>query len=209
MDKKAVILCDGELPDADVISSELCHNSLFIAADGGADRARELKLIPDVIIGDLDSFSGFADKATQIIHDPDQETNDLEKALKLALDHPCSHIAVFGATGKRIDHTLKNLSVLLQFDSRFESLQFLDRYSRIFLIHSPFREDFPPSTSLSLFPLSGEVTCITTSGLRYPLRNETLRNGERDGTSNETIGGTVEIEFETGDLLLIVNHRQI
>lgn len=209
MDKKAVILCDGELPDADVISNELCQNSLFIAADGGADRARELKLVPDVIIGDLDSFSGIADKATQIIHDPDQETNDLEKALKLALDHPCSHIVVFGATGKRIDHTLKNLSVLLQFDSRFESLQFLDRYSRMFLIHSQFREDFPPSTSLSLFPLSGEVTGITTSGLRYPLRNETLRNGERDGTSNETIGGTVEIEFETGDLLLIVNHRQI
>lgn len=206
--KKAVIVCDGVLPETGEISGELSGNVLFIAADGGGNRAREMGLTPDVIIGDMDSFIRGENETARIILDPDQETNDLEKALQFAACQQCLQIVVFGATGKRTDHTLKNLSVLLRFDPQFHSLLFKDRYSEISLIRSPFRAEFPLSTSLSLFPLSGEVTGITTQGLKYPLSGETLKNGVRDGTSNETCLKQVDIEYESGDLLLIVNLRQ-
>ena len=207
MYKKAVILCDGMPPEAGEIRSELIPDALLIAADGGANRAREFGLSPDFIIGDFDSFEPGIDETARVIRDPDQETNDLEKALQLAIRQGCSEAVVFGATGKRTDHTLKNLSQLIRFENEFDSLRYRDSFCEIFLIRSPYRADFPISTSLSLFPLSGTVTGIRTRGLRYPLHGERLKNGVRDGTSNETTSSRVEIEYESGDLLLIVNNK--
>lgn len=207
MYKKAVILCDGTPPEAGEIRSELTPDSLFIAADGGANRARELGLHPDFIIGDFDSFEPGSDETARVIRDTNQETNDLEKALQLAIRQGCSDALVFGATGKRTDHTLKNLSQLIRFENEFDSLRFRDSFSEIRLIRSPYRAEFPLSTSLSLFPLSGTVNGIRTQGLRYPLFGERLKNGERDGTSNETTSDRVEIEYESGDLLLIINYK--
>ncbi|PWN08163.1 thiamine diphosphokinase [Rhodohalobacter mucosus] len=203
----AVILCDGTPPAADVLNRFLDNAFLFIAADGGALTARSMGLHPDVIIGDFDSFIPNGDEPGEIITDPDQETNDLEKALAYAIGKGAVSATVFGATGKRLDHTLKNLSVLKQFDHKFESLTFRDRYADIFLVHSPYQAELPIHTSVSLFPLSGRVTGITTRGFRYPLNNEDLENGIRDGTSNETIKNRVEIEFEKGDLLMFINHK--
>mgnify|MGYP006295046401 CR=1 FL=1 len=203
----AVILCDGRPPSADVLNRFLDDASLFIAADGGALTAHAMGLHPEVIIGDFDSFKPNGDELSEIITDPDQETNDLEKALSYALKKGATDITVFGATGKRLDHTLKNLSVLKQFDDKFESLIFRDRYADIFLVHSPYHARLPLHTSVSLFPLSGRVAGITTHGFRYPLNNEDLENGIRDGTSNETVENRVEIEFEKGDLLMFINHK--
>jgi thiamine pyrophosphokinase len=203
----AVILCDGEYPLKLTIEAELKRADLFIVADGGAYAARSLGLKPDVIIGDLDSYEITGSETAEVIHDPDQETNDLEKALHYARKKRAGHISIFGATGKRLDHTLKNLSVLLQFNPVFESIRIKDRFSTIRLIESPFKEDFPLNTTVSLFPLSGRVEGITTRGLKYPLKRGVLENGVQDGSSNETVRKTVEIEFEKGDLLLIINHQ--
>lgn len=203
---KAIIICDGEPPSKTRIEAEYKQASLLIAADGGAHAAAKLGFRPDVIVGDLDSYTPTGNESALVIPDPDQETNDLEKALNYAKKESVSSVIVFGATGKRIDHTLKNLSVLLQFHNQFESICFVDRYSTIRLIQSPFKENFPLRTSVSLFPLSGRVDGITTNGLKYSLTNGTLQNGVQDGSSNETIKKTVEIHYKKGDLLLIVNH---
>lgn len=203
---KVVILCDGDIPQKTRIEREMSDSKLFIAADDGANRAKELGFQPDVIIGDLDSYTITGNEKALVIKDEDQETNDLEKALSYALKKSASSVIVFGATGKRLDHTLKNLSVLLQFDSRFDSIIFVDDYAELKVIHSPFNESFEIGTIISLFPLSGKVEGITTKGLKYPLSDEALENGIRDGSSNEAIEETVEIKFKKGDLLLLTHH---
>lgn len=203
---KAVILCDGDIPKKAIIKQELSDAELFIAADDGANRAKELGFQPDVIIGDLDSYTVTGNEKALVIKDEGQETNDLEKALAYALKRSARSAIVFGATGKRLDHTLKNLSVLLQFDSRFDSIVLVDDYAEVKIIHSPYKELFEIGTIISLFPLSGKVEGITTKGLKYPLTNEALENGVRDGSSNEAVEESVEITFKKGDLLLLTHH---
>lgn len=188
------------------MEQELSDAELFIAADDGANRAKELGFQPDVIIGDLDSYTVTGNEKALVIKDEDQETNDLEKALAYALKRSARSAIVFGATGKRLDHTLKNLSVLLQFDSRFNSVVFVDDYAEVKVIHSPYKELFEIGTIISLFPLSGKVEGITTQGLKYPLHDEVLENGVRDGSSNEAAEETVEITFKKGDLLMLTHH---
>jgi thiamine pyrophosphokinase len=203
---KVVILCDGKPPRLSQLKNQISDHVLLIAADGGTRIAQQFNLVPDVIVGDFDSYRPTGNEESEMIHDPGQETNDLEKALSIALQKGAEHVIVFGATGKRLDHTLKNLSVLKQFDSKFKSLIFKDTYSDILLIQSPFRTELPKGTSVSLFPLSGKVEGITTKGLLYQLNNETLQNGVRDGSSNRTVKKELEIEFKKGDLLLFINH---
>jgi thiamine pyrophosphokinase len=202
-----VILCDGNPPRPEQLKEALEHSSLFIAADGGALIARQMGVKPDVIIGDLDSYSVTGNEHGDVIHDPDQETNDLEKALAYAYKQECEEVIVFGATGKRLDHTLKNLSVLKQFDGQFKSLQFKDKYSVLFLLPKHFEMELPLHTTVSLFPLSGKVEEITTSGLKYALTDGTLENGVQDGSSNLTVEKKIEIFHKKGDLLIFINHK--
>ncbi|MDV7400010.1 thiamine diphosphokinase, partial [Arthrospira platensis SPKY1] len=104
------------------IEAYIGTNVWFVAADGGANRAVSLNLVPDVVIGDLDSFDkvGFPYPEAEVVHKPDQDTNDLEKALSLCLERQIREVLVFGATNMRLDHTWKNLSVMLQFHARFD-----------------------------------------------------------------------------------------
>lgn len=201
---KTVILCDGRQPGTGPLREAINDSEYFIAADGGGNVARRLNMIPDIVIGDMDSYVIEKKEEAEIIHDPDQETNDLEKSLKHAIVLKSTEVVVFGAVGKRLDHTLKNLSVLCRFNSSFSSLVFKDRHGEILLLPETFVREYPVGTTLSLFPISGIAEGVTTKGLAYPLTDETLENGVRDGTSNKTISPVIEISHRKGDLLLFV-----
>jgi thiamine pyrophosphokinase len=205
---RAVILCDGRKPPKKLITASIAQAAYFIAADGGANSARKLNLEPDYIIGDLDSYKPAREETSTVIRDADQETNDLEKALSLALRKGVTHIRVFGAFGRRPDHALKNISVLKQYNNRFTELKFVDNYGEMFLLPESYTEHLPVGTRVSLIPLTGSVEGITTHGLKYALHGESLEVGVRDGTSNETVDEKIVITHEKGDLLLFIASKQ-
>lgn len=205
--KSAVILCNGQPPKRAQIIQSLKETHLFIAADGGGNTARDMNISPDVVIGDLDSYHQKDSDPWEVIERKSQDFNDLEKALDYALQKNITNAIVFGATGLRLDHTVKNLSVLKQYHNRFESLFFRDQFCDVKLIESPFVQELPIHTNVSLFPLSGIVSGVSSKGLKYQLNNDTLENGVFDGSSNLTISSTIEITYKTGDLLFFINHK--
>ncbi len=200
---RILIIANGKEPSSGLLGSLHSACDRFIAADGGGNVAIRMGYTPDVVIGDLDSFRHMDVYHGNLIREPDQETNDLEKALSFAKKKQADRVDVVGATGERLDHTLKNLSVMQQFDPCFNQLAFFDDrlFSRI--IPRDFSLSLPPKHLVSLFPLSGKVEGIITDGLRYPLRDESLENGRRDGSSNETLKGDIRIRHRTGALLFI------
>lgn len=207
--KSILILCNGNPPKESLFREYRAKTDYFIAADGGANIALELGVKPDVVVGDLDSYEGSDHEEFEIIFNPDQELNDLEKALQLAQKTNANNIYILGATGQRLDQTLKNLSVLKQFNNRFQQIRLIDNFGETRLIPRRFSDEFPIGTQLSLFPLSGKVTGIITQGLKYPLAKEFLENGVRDGSSNEVIDNPVTITHQKGDLLLFVMHNNL
>jgi thiamine pyrophosphokinase len=198
-----LILCDGEPPSRERLVYHRARAALFIAADGAGNAAAGLGVRPDMVIGDLDSYDRASWPGLEPIHRPDQDTNDLEKALELALSLDATSAVVLGATGRRLDHTLKNLSVLKQFDSSLR-LHFEDAYAEIRLVTRALEIEGHPGQVVSLFPLSGRVEGITTEGLMYPLNGEALENGVRDGSSNQLTGTRARITVARGDLLVMV-----
>lgn len=202
--KRVLILCNGRPPAKKLLEKYCAKADLFVAADGGGKVALEYGMQPDVVIGDLDSFEQSGDEPFEVIHKADQETNDLEKALVYARANDGSHVHIFGATGDRVDQTLKNLSVLKQFDPNFEELLLIDDFGECRLIEKSYERSLPEGTLVSLFPLSGKVSGITTRGLKYPLKDEALENGVRDGSSNRVVESPIRISYRSGDLLLFV-----
>lgn len=202
--KDVLILCNGEPPSEHLFRKYRANADYFIAADGGGNIALQFDAKPDAVVGDLDSFEGSDKDSFEIVFRPDQETNDLEKALDFAREEQGTHIHILGATGLRLDQTLKNLSVLKQYNDQFEKLRIVDNFGDIRLLDSPFEEEIAVGKQVSLFPLSGKVSGITTIGLKYPLKNEKLENGVRDGSSNEVVESPVKITHKRGDLLFFV-----
>jgi len=202
----ALVYCNGA-PISDELFSEYRRQSdLLIAADGGAYNVLQHGSLPDVIIGDLDSYTDPGPAGCEVIHDPDQETNDLQKALSYALQRAARRAVVAGAIGDRLDHELNNLSVLLEFSRRFDSLWMIDNFGRYFVAEPQQGLQTAAGKVVSLFPLSGRVDGITTSGLQYPLHNEALENGVRNGCLNQASAAAVTVTHRSGALLLIVQH---
>lgn len=204
---KTLILCNGEPPAPQLFTECREWADFFIAADGGGNIAHSFEFLPDLVIGDLDSFEQPETHSYEIVFDPDQETNDLEKAMNRALKEGADDVIVLGATGKRLDQTLKNLSVLKQFNDKFESLFYKDNFGDTLLLPNSFSKEIKAGTQVSLFPLSGKVTAIKTEGLKYPLKDEKLINGVRDGSSNEVVSSPVKISYDAGDLLMFIGKR--
>lgn len=200
----ALIVSGGTPPTKKLLETEINIADIVIGADSGGHTIIGYGLTPDIVLGDLDSFHYTNHKGIKTLRIVEQETNDLEKALAYALEQGATHCVVLGTLGKRIDHTFKNLSVLMQFHSKFKSLVFRDEYGDTFLIESPYTLDVKVGTILSFIPLSGKITGITTTGVEYPLTNETLEIGVRDGTSNTATEPTVHVKFDGGNMALFV-----
>jgi thiamine pyrophosphokinase len=204
----ALIICNGPLPPRRRIAPLIAGDTLIICADGGANRALARGIIPHLIIGDLDSLTprtAAALQQVQKIRVEDQNSTDLAKALEYLVQRGVGRAAVIGATGRRPDHELANFSILAKYHSRLE-VTFVDAWCRMQIIDRTVQLPLKPGTTLSLMPL-GKCEGITTRGLAWPLNNETLELGVREGNSNRVTASPVEISLMRGKLLLFIVDR--
>jgi thiamine pyrophosphokinase len=115
--KKVVILADGSFPTHPEPLRLLREASFIACCDGAAAALTDFGIEPGVVIGDLDSLSRELEERyrDRLVPDPDQETNDLTKAVKWCVRHGATELVILGATGKREDHTLGNISLLASY----------------------------------------------------------------------------------------------
>jgi len=162
------------------------------AADGGSMHCINFRVVPDLIIGDMDSITkSMIEKLNAaepgkdiefITCSPSKDESDTQ----LALDHLArsgfKKIIILGAFGSRADHSFANI---------------------ILVAKNPFEIEGIPGKKLSLFSLSPYVYFKKTSGLLYSLKKEKLVFSPVRGLSNEFTESTAKIDFSEGELLVI------
>ncbi len=208
--KHALIICNGEMPSTKLVSPLLKKKPLIICADGGANKVRPFGIIPDYIIGDLDSITQKTRlyfSSVPIIHVSDQNSTDLEKVLEFLLTSRIQSATIIGATGERPDHTMSNFSILMKYHKKI-TLQFFDELCTVEIIQKKIRFKAETGQQISLVPM-GKCSGITTKGLKYPLKDESLELGFREGSSNEAIAATVDVIVKSGSLLLFKIHPHV
>lgn len=182
--------------------SKDCKLSLW-ALDGAANALVDTHYTPDLILGDLDSISPealtyFRTKNVPILHLPDQNKTDLEKALEYAATLPFSAIDVYNAwSDERIDHSLINCTFLRQFYKTHRPLSLLTRTTRIFFAKdTTLALAAPINTPFALFGFPQAT--VTSRGLTYEMENIKLSFFTQNSVCNafrlETI--TLDIDGE-------------
>ena len=207
---RIIIFANGVLPDLEKARTIIRAEDTIICADGGTHHALLLGLKPDLIVGDLDSITEaeLQQANTEVAQYPrDKNETDLELALNHALDKNPSAIVVVAALGNRLDQTIANLALLSDPRLSAVDLRLDDGVEEIFFCRSHSRVVGRRGDIVSLIPWNGEVRGIRTTGLRWPLINETLYPDKTRGISNEMTDAAAEVSMETG-LLLIVHRRQ-
>ena len=204
---KALIIANGQSPSNKIVRKLASSANLIVCADGGANHARRMKIVPDVILGDLDSISyatRLEFKRISLMLIEDQENTDLEKAIRYCIERKCQSIDIVGALGKRIDHTTGALGVLKKFGQT--SITLVDDVGKLTLVRKRTRLKTIIGQIVSLIPLE-KCVGIRTKNLKYALNNETLQLGVREGISNVAIAANVTISVRRGTLLVYQFHK--
>ncbi len=164
------ILADGDFPKHEIPLERLALADAIICCDGSVIKLeRFTSLHPTWIVGDMDTLNE-NDKIRLkeiIIHNPDQETNDLTKAFNFALTHSPKQITILGATGGREDHTLGNISLLADYSDSIANIEMITD-SGIFTAYSDScTVESRPGEQVSIFTFDPTLK-IKSAGLKYP-----------------------------------------
>lgn len=203
----ALIIANGAACDPELLGQLLEWSPLVIVLDSAIERVIELGIKVDVLLGDFDrGFDPEIYKTSQfpieIVHTPDQEKTDLEKAFDYLIERKIPAVNVVWATGKRADHTITNLTQIVRYRNLLK-IVILDDHSKIFLLPTKFEKWYTAKTPISLIPI-GIVNGIHSTNLKYELNDDTLTMGYRTGSSNAVEkDGIVTIMHREGDLLLM------
>jgi thiamine pyrophosphokinase len=173
-----------------------------VCCDGAANEYLNRGLRPWRVVGDCDSLSP---EATQIFKDivrrnPDQETNDQTKAITYLADKGLRRIAIVAATGRREDHTLGNISLLIEYMRQGLDVRIYTDYGVFIPCQDTCTFECPIGTAISIFSFGTQG--MTAEGLRYPLRDFT---SWWQGTLNTADAPTFTIGCK-GEYLVYLNY---
>jgi thiamine pyrophosphokinase len=179
----AVILANGEFPVHNIPVSILKNCPYIVCCDGAVNKMPS-SIEPCAIVGDCDSLSATnKEKYKDIIHRiSEQDSNDLTKSVKFCIEQGKKRIAIVGATGKREDHTIGNISLLAQYLDLSEDIFMITDYGIFNAIDSFSSFESYKGQQVSIFCISPSP--VTFHNLRYPVENRQLTNWWQ-GTLNE------------------------
>lgn len=204
--KKALLLANGFHPSKSVI--QFLRKSGFntlVCADGGANSAYKMNLIPDLIIGDLDSIEYETNKyfssKSKIIKYSRQNDTDVEKCLKYLKNKNYDEVIFLGTTGDRLDHSFCNLGIVLKYFDQIK-ISILHQKSFLKCYTGKIKLNTVKNEIISLYGFDNK-TKVSSSGLKYALLNASLKFGEKESTSNAAVGENVNLDIRGGRIFVI------
>ncbi len=208
-----VVVANGSYTSSPETIDRLKRADLVIAADGGANYCQESAVIPDIVVGDLDSIlsgnlaSLEQGNTTKIIRYPRRKNaTDLELALDLALEKGTSCLWIEGGLGRRWDMSFATIMLAASPKYRAMDIFLRDESSIMRILHPEKKYDLalPKGQLVSLLPIRDDACGVTLKGFEYPLEDATITFGSSRGISNVAVGKNTIVLFQRGILLCII-----
>jgi len=174
-----------------------------IAVDGGLRYLKELKITPDLIIGDFDSLGYVPDKGNIIELSTEKDDTDTMAAVRVGFDMGFSDFYIHFGMGGRLDHTMANIQTLafIQQNGGF-GLLFGVKEGAVLVDRSiGFSEHM--RGYISVFSYTNEASGVSLEGLKYELKDGVMTNSFPMGCSNEFVGQKSRISVKEGILMII------
>lgn len=209
MHERVILFINGEVTDYAFLAGLLQEDDFLVAVDGGLRHLLAIKKKPHLLIGDLDSVTpeqlqALSSGGVEIQRFPvEKDETDLELALLETTRRGYKTIILVGALGGRIDQMLANLYLLMLPQLHGLKVRIIDGYQEIFLIRHNAQVDGQVGDIISLLPFKGNAEGVSTTGLEYPLSNETLLLEHSRGISNRMVEPYALITLTKGCLLCV------
>jgi len=202
MSNSIVILANGVFPFHDIPLGYLNSSDRVICCDGAVVKLVEYGMEPWAVVGDLDSVPDDLAKkySDRLFRNTDQDTNDLTKAVRFAIENDFQDIVILGATGVREDHTIGNISLVTDYAETVNTILVTD-YGIFVPVRSGSVISSWPGQQVSVFSTLPGIK-IRSEGLRYPLDGMELKNWWT-GTLNESSGDSFSLAFNSDGCILV------
>lgn len=206
---KILIIGSGKSFNKSLVTKYFNECDYVISADGGASALYNYKMIPDIIIGDLDSISIEAKRFFENMNvnferfPTKKDKTDMEISIDYALNMKCTEITLLGATGTRFDHSLANVFLLINLMNKGIKAKIIDSNNEIYTVNDSIELIKEENSYVSIIPIINENVNITTTGFEYETNNKLFELGSTLGISNEIKDNIGKINVNDGVCLVI------
>ncbi|WP_236915756.1 thiamine diphosphokinase [Clostridium sp. Cult2] len=208
---KALLVLNGRIEGLERLERLGKESDFILCADGGTNYCIKASLMPNVVIGDLDSIS--KDTLNQIYehHIPikkfpvKKDKTDAELSIDYLISEGFKDITIVGAIGSRIDHTLANVLLLTKLNQRGINGRIVDNNNTIYLVDRELVLNKEEDSFLSIIPITNSGVVVTLKGFEYELESTVIGFGSTFGVSNKIIKEKGHILIHEGQCLAIVS----
>lgn len=212
---RVAILANGQLTDMVRARQQIQAADCLICADGGTQHALRLGVVPDIVVGDLDSIAPELKAELEAAgvrfetYPTRKDQTDLELALRLAVELGASHVDLLATLGGRLDQSLANLLLLTQATWVGVTVRVVEGAETAWIVRGGQTTcvEGASGDTLSLVPLTPQVSGVNLEGVEWPLRNATLHMGSTLTISNCLAGPSACVQV--GEGLVLVVHRSV
>lgn len=209
-----LIMTNGEYGDLNWYRGRAGRFDRIYCVDGGSRRAKQLGVVPDRVVGDMDSITG-ADRHDMenngvrfSVFPPEKDYTDTQLALDLAVREGAREIVVWGGTGSRLDHTLSNLCSSVALVRRGVGVFFEAPDVDVYLVRDRLLLPGKPGDTVSLIVLGDRATGVTLHDFRYPLEGVVLEGSWQWAVSNVVTGTAPAVRVATG-VLAVFHYKRL
>lgn len=209
--RRCVLIAGAPCADVPFIRQTVRGDDYVICADRGYAVAQAAGVVPDLLVGDFDSYTGALPAAVERLTLPvEKDFSDTLHAAEAGLQRGMRRFVLLNATGGRLDHTLANLSVLEWLQNRGAEGRILSATEDVRLLPvGAHAFDGCTGLTFSVFPFGCEAVTLSYRGAKYPLQSGALHHGSAMGLSNIFTADTACITVERGQALVVLNRGAV
>ena len=198
---RSILCLNGDLPESSFFND---MELPVIAADGAANKLLELGISPQLIAGDLDSVQQSILETHDILHLPDQNSSDYQKAMLYLKENDLLPAIIVGINGGYLDHVLNNINIFMETNCLLYSPPL-----KGFILKEKTRANLllPVQTKISIMGIPQAT--LSSSGLQWELNGTRLSFPGKTSCFNRTQSPEIILEIHQGDALVLIYEQMI
>lgn len=207
---RAALFLNGFADPPDLLRRVAGLADLVVAADGGALHALHAGVVPDLVVGDMDSLGEdgarrVGERGVSLERHPSRKDKmDGHLAVLAARKGGATELDLLCAAGGRLDAVFALPHLLLAAERLGVRATALAVWGEMFVVENGSRAVLGGAgESVSVFPVSGSARGVTLEGFEYPLEGARIEVGDTLGFHNEMAGGEARVSVGDGALLVI------
>ena len=199
----------GVLAGRDMLASQLVkwanEADVILAADAGADILLGIGVVPDWVIGDLDSIQSGTD-CPNVIQIEDQNSTDCDKLLIKAIELGVNQITLACVEGDQLDHMLATLHSAARHPIHVQ-VALRTGVGRLLISGDRFGIETQLGRRVSLLPLA-DCEGVSLTGVEWPMVRASLSPLGSTSIGNRAISNQVVAEVVNGVAFLYVERLE-